>query len=995
MDLQIVYPGQIPADGDLLNTNRNTLSALGLFMLDILGSNTLIAGLPCNPTAPLSLAVNIGAGRMYTLQPLSSNSYGSLPADNLDFILKQGLILPSTPLNCPAPSTAGFSINYLIEVAYAENDTTLQVLPYYNVVSPGTPLNGPNNSNTPQATKRQSQLSILAKAGAAAATGTQTTPPADAGYTGLYVITVAFGQTTIVAGNISIFPGAPFLTETLTQKISGAQAVTDPFVTALSQVTYILSHSVPTNAEVIVTLNKAVLNPPNAAAPDYTIHGNVLTLNALPTPGLPLIAYYGVPLNFAAGAVYTVLSTDSSVLSATSGGVVGDFSQAQGQFRVFVGPNDVTNQCVFAVAPFGQIGCTGTINNAANSPVNGQPAGFYQVSAMSAPNATLSLQATYNGVTYIKNFTLVKALQGATGPQGLAGAGGAPGPPGAPGTVGAAGPQGPIGPVGPTGSGTGALSIVLSNPFIQVPSFSNGVVPSFSGISGIARVFQGVNDVSASCAWSAVADANTSGTVNTSNNTPINGQSVGYYQITAMNANTGSLAITAVFAGQTLTQTFNVAKSLTGIQPVSSLPASGQSGQVVFLLTDSQLYRWNGAAWVVSVSATSITGQLSAAQIAAVAAASIAGQLSAAQIASVAAAAITGQIGGTQVAAGAITTSLLAAGAVQAANIAAGAITAGALAVGSVTASALAAGSVTTGAIAVGAVTAGDIAANTITAAQIAAGTITAFNIAANTITGNNIQAGTITAALLSVASLSAISANLGTITAGLLQSSSGGMVIDLNGQTITINNGAFMKVLGDGFGSANQFIEWYGPSQASLLNCTETNAIAYLKTNGSAFFGGALLAGKLTNAAQSTILDTTNVTTLGPYSSNGGLITITYSLVWSGRNNYAGNSAGVSQYNAATKIGPSAVLVLSRSVNGAAFVDVLTININNGTFLANPPSVVDVSPGFYSQFMSGSGTFVDNLNVAQTRAYKLRVFSWTNQFTNVNQNIMSLQSVE
>jgi hypothetical protein len=58
---------------------------------------------------------------------------------------------------------------------------------------------------------------VQAKAGVAAATGTQTTPAADGGFVGLFVVTVANGQAAIIAGNITQLAGAPFLTANLPQ----------------------------------------------------------------------------------------------------------------------------------------------------------------------------------------------------------------------------------------------------------------------------------------------------------------------------------------------------------------------------------------------------------------------------------------------------------------------------------------------------------------------------------------------------------------------------------------------------------------------------------------------------------------------------------------------------------------------------------------------------------------------------------------------------------
>lgn len=61
----------------------------------------------------------------------------------------------------------------------------------------------------------------------------------------------------------------------------------------------------------------------------------------------------------------------------------------------------------------------------------------------------------------------------------------------------------------------------------------------------------------------------------------------------------------------------------------------------------------------------------------------------------------------------------------------------------------------------------------------------------------------------------------------------------------IVVDTGTHMKVMGQGFGTSNQFIEWYGPKMA-LNQCSEATAITFIKTNGDAYFGGQLSAGTL-----------------------------------------------------------------------------------------------------------------------------------------------------
>jgi hypothetical protein len=239
-----------------------------------------------------------------------------------------------------------------------------------------------------------------------------------------------------------------------------------------------------------------------------------------------------------------------------------------------------------------------------------------------------------------------------------------------------------------------------------------------------------------------------------------------------------------------------------GVEPVNSLPASGDfNGQIVFLLTDNTLYRWDatGGVWsdelFTDIKDNSVTSEklvnlaVTAAKVAdnaitvskisanAVTEAKIAdGAATSAKIA-------TSAITETKIASDAITTPKIAAGAVTAGEIAAGAIVAGKIAASAVTAGTIAAGAVVVGKIAANAVTANEIAAGAVTASEIAANAVTAEKInalavsankiaagaivtdkiAAGAIVASKIAAGAVTADKISVSELSAITAVIGT----------------------------------------------------------------------------------------------------------------------------------------------------------------------------------------------------------------------------------------
>lgn len=210
MDRQLVYPGQIPLETDLLNSNKFAMVAVAKLAAAMLGTSTIVNGLACVPTGPASLQVVVNPGEMYSLVATDATAYSSLSADAHN-ILKQGISLDAVTLNCPAPATAGQSINYLIQAAYQDSDTGLVTLPYYNASNPSQAYSGPNNTGVQQATARKGIVAISAKAGPAATTGSQTTPAPDVGYTGLWVVTVANGQTTITSANIVQATNAPIL----------------------------------------------------------------------------------------------------------------------------------------------------------------------------------------------------------------------------------------------------------------------------------------------------------------------------------------------------------------------------------------------------------------------------------------------------------------------------------------------------------------------------------------------------------------------------------------------------------------------------------------------------------------------------------------------------------------------------------------------------------------------------------------------------------------
>lgn len=217
MRRRIVYPNALAQDADLLGTNKNVMVALGMALQSILGTQTLVDGLACTPAVPANLTVNIGSGSIMSLGAVDASAYGSLAADT-NQIVKQGIVLGTTSLSCPAPSGAGTSVIYLIQAAFAEVDAGSQVLPYYNASNPSQPYSGPPvngiSSGNAQFTERQGQCVLQVKAGVAAASPVAPTP--DPGYVGLYYVTVANGATAITSGNIAAYSPSSLIGTKLT-----------------------------------------------------------------------------------------------------------------------------------------------------------------------------------------------------------------------------------------------------------------------------------------------------------------------------------------------------------------------------------------------------------------------------------------------------------------------------------------------------------------------------------------------------------------------------------------------------------------------------------------------------------------------------------------------------------------------------------------------------------------------------------------------------------
>lgn len=219
MDRQIVYPGQILPETTLLQMAKDAMIGSAKLAAAMLGTSTIANGFAVTPTGPASLQIVVAPGEIYAMANIDSLAFSTLPADTTHSIMKQGIMLDGVTLSCPAPTTTGQSINYLVQVTYQDQDSTPVLLPYYNSANPALPYGGMGNNGMTQNTSRKGSVVVSLKAGAPAVTGSQTTPAPDSGYVGVRVVTVAYGQTTITSASISQYSGAPILPTGVIQSV--------------------------------------------------------------------------------------------------------------------------------------------------------------------------------------------------------------------------------------------------------------------------------------------------------------------------------------------------------------------------------------------------------------------------------------------------------------------------------------------------------------------------------------------------------------------------------------------------------------------------------------------------------------------------------------------------------------------------------------------------------------------------------------------------------
>ena len=335
MDRVIVYPAAIPLVEDLLNVQRSVMAAFGYLAQAVLGTGTVVDGLACGPVSPASLTLEVGPGAMTSFGVVDATAFSTLAASG-NPLLRMGITSGYTSLAFVAPTGPGTSVDYLIQASFEEVDAVPVVLPYYNAANPAVPYAGPGGAGAAQATVRQQTVALQLKAGAAAVSGSQVAPGADAGWTPLYVISVPAGTTALTAANISVAAGAPFIGAKLTALASAASLAAE--VTRAEQAEATLNENVGAEAAARAGADTAISTALDAlsksTATSFTgvnatlaaQEAQVVALDTVPTT----LACYGTPGTYTYTVPTTPRGSHHCRVTVTGGGAGGGASCADG-----------------------------------------------------------------------------------------------------------------------------------------------------------------------------------------------------------------------------------------------------------------------------------------------------------------------------------------------------------------------------------------------------------------------------------------------------------------------------------------------------------------------------------------------------------------------------------------------------------------------------------------------------------------------------------------
>ncbi len=154
--------------------------------------------------------------------------------------------------------------------------------------------------------------------------------------------------------------------------------------------------------------------PPLVEIGDYTITLRVRSRTKQLSPGVSFVKTIASTSSAtSADGVGLFLTNEAYTAAAASDGSAPDLSGANGFVEVVSGATHESSSATIGTPT--ATGCTGTVNTDVDTPVVGQPKGYYQVTAMAADTATFNIPVTYGTITATLRFSLAKSKQGGVG----------------------------------------------------------------------------------------------------------------------------------------------------------------------------------------------------------------------------------------------------------------------------------------------------------------------------------------------------------------------------------------------------------------------------------------------------------------------------------------------------------------------------------------------------------------------------------------------------
>jgi len=184
--------------------------------------------------------------------------------------------------------------------------------------------------------------------------------------------------------------------------------------------------------------------------------------------------------------------------------------------------------------------------------------------------------------------------------------------------------------------------------------------------------------------------------------------------------------------------------------------------------------------------------------------------------------------------------------------------------------------------------------------------------------------------------------------------------------------SGNSQRIIGNNFG-ADGLIDYFGPN-VGASNANKANATMWMDRNGSAYWGGAIAAGVLRNAAQSTqIVTTGNSVLVGPFDTNGRNKQVVVGFNRQHRRMKNAQNAQGFVAGAGTNGG---TINLYRQLDGQAETLWQQISITGSVNIVNETDGPDTADSAWS----ASLTLNDNANGTTRRSYRAEIVSFTEQ---------------